>query len=194
MTKTRMILKKLHHTMLTTTEMIEGFIPGYSKTYEAMRKKIKGYTYPQKLSSQQWKRQQEKVFYTLLSRLKEHGLLEKQRIGLMSLWKITKKGIKYLEESENNQTEALPKKNYSKSLDNSFNIIIFDIPEKFKYKRIWLRQQLKKLDFIILQKSVWIGKYKIPEEFMYDIETLKLLPYIHILKVYKTGSLANLKL
>ena len=194
MTKTRMILKKIHHVVLTTAELMESFIPGYSETYEAMHKKVRGCTYPQKPNPQQWKRQQEKTFYTLLSRLKEHDLIEKQKTGSKSLWKITKKGTEYLEKSENNQTEVLPRKDYSKSLDRVFNIVIFDIPEKFKHKRIWLRQQLKNLDFVMLQKSVWIGKYKIPEGLVYDIETLKLLPYIHILKVYKTGSIANLKL
>jgi len=194
MTKTQIILKKLRHATLTTAEIIESFLPGYSETYEAMRKKIKGYTYPQKLSPQQWKRQQERIFYTLLSRLKEHELVKKQGIGPKSLWEITQKGIENLEKIKINPTKDFPKENYSKSLDKFLNIVVFDIPEKFKYKRVWLRQQLKKLDFVMLQRSVWIGKYKIPEEFIYDLETLKLLTYIHILKVHKTGSLINLEL
>jgi CRISPR/Cas system-associated endoribonuclease Cas2 len=43
--------------------------------------------------------------------------------------------------------------------------VLFDIPEKRRKIRNWLRDQLKEWDFELVQKSVWIGKGPLPKEF-----------------------------
>ena len=43
----------------------------------------------------------------------------------------------------------------------------------------------------MLQKSVWIGKNKIPEEFLKALAELDLMNFIHILKISKTGTIAE---
>ena len=114
-------------------------------------------------------------------------------MGLGFVWQITPKGIGKLKLMADKNTANIPKKSYEILKDTDWNLVIFDIPEKFKRKRVWLREQLKDFGFTLLQKSVWIGKYKIPEEFIYDLRNLKLLPYIHIFKIHKRGSLTNLE-
>lgn len=41
-------------------------------------------------------------------------------------------------------------------------IVIFDIPEKKRKVRDWIRGQLSLWDYTMLQKSVWIGKGEFP--------------------------------
>lgn len=86
----------------------------------------------------------------------------------------------------------LPHRNYKKEGDNGFNIIIFDIPEKERFKRDWIRQNLTPLGFNMLQKSVWIGRSKLPREFLKDLSNLNLVKYVHIFKIAKTGTIKNI--
>ena len=44
-------------------------------------------------------------------------------------------------------------------------MVLFDIPEKKRKIRNWLRQQLKLWDFEMLQQSVWLGNGALPKEF-----------------------------
>jgi DNA-binding transcriptional regulator PaaX len=52
-------------------------------------------------------------------------------------------------------------------------LIIFDIPEKKKKVREWIRNQIKDWDFKMIQKSVWIGYGPLPEEFFKRLKILK---------------------
>ena len=191
MNKTEIILSKLRHRVLSTAELIEELLPGYYATYQAMRKKISGNTYPEKISKEEYARQQEKSFYTLLSRLHQDGMIQRKKSGMKSIWNITKMGLGKLEKVLKSIKANLPKKFYKKIPDESLTIIIFDIPEKFKGRRVWLRKNLRALGFSLLQKSVWAGRCGVPEEFMYDLKSLRLLPFLHIFKVQKGGSLPD---
>ncbi|MBI5153222.1 MAG: CRISPR-associated endonuclease Cas2 [Parcubacteria group bacterium] len=86
----------------------------------------------------------------------------------------------------------MEKQAYEKKEDTQLNIVLFDIPEPERKKREWLRQELNYLGFTMLQRSVWAGKIKIPKEMLEDLEHYKLLPYIEIIAVTKTGTLKKL--
>jgi hypothetical protein len=47
--------------------------------------------------------------------------------------------------------------------DGRWRMIIFDVPEKKRRYRDYLRQMLKTLDFKELQKSIWVTPYPIPD-------------------------------
>jgi len=192
MTKTEIILKKLRHSALTTGELIESCMPSYQETYKTMQRKMRGDIAPLRLSDAQQKRLQEKSFFSLLSRLKRQGLVEKQKLGSISHWKTTPKGLQKIKNGVKIlKTAFFPKRSYPLDKDCALTIVLFDIPEKFKLKRTWLRNNLKNLEFRMLQKSAWIGESKVPEEFIFDMEQLEILEYVHILKVQKKGSLIN---
>ena len=53
-------------------------------------------------------------------------------------------------------------------------IISFDIPEKNRVKRNWLRNQIKIFGYTMLQQSLWIGPGSLPKEFMKRLEDLKI--------------------
>ncbi len=86
----------------------------------------------------------------------------------------------------------LPGRDYKKEKQDQVIIISFDIPEKLRHKRNWLREVIKNLGFKMIHQSVWIGKTKIPKELINDLDDLKILEYIEIFEVTKGGTLRKL--
>ncbi|KKQ88115.1 MAG: hypothetical protein UT09_C0003G0017 [Parcubacteria group bacterium GW2011_GWF2_38_8] len=65
-------------------------------------------------------------------------------------------------------------------------MVLFDIPEKKRKTRNWLRSQLKLWDFEMLQQSVWLGKGPLPKEFN---ARLCLLDINECVKIFKIQSI-----
>lgn len=139
----------------------------------------------------EWQRQEEKRFYALLAKLRNEGMVEKNKFDGKALWKLTEAGLKKLSILKERGAGNFPEKKYKKEKSKDLTVVIFDIPEKFKHKRAWLRERLKELGFRLLQKSVWMGNYQLPADFIHDLRDLQILSCLHILKVYRTGSLIN---
>jgi len=133
-------------------------------------------------------------FNDLLYRLKKDGLVEEIKKNNGHFLKITPKGKERLINLRIKKSEYLFQPKYAIKKENSVKIIIFDIPETEKRKRFWIRFALKNLDFNMLQKSVWIGKTKLPEEFIYHLRKYNLLSYVEIFEISKVGSLKQLSL
>lgn len=113
-----------------------------------------------------------------LSRLKKNGYVE----NMEGNWRITNKGNEYLDA----RAEVL------RQFDSPFTqkspknlIVLFDIPEHARNKRDWLRWHLKKFDYEMIQRSVWIGPSPLPKDFVNYLKSIKLHKYI---KTYKTPS------
>lgn len=45
-------------------------------------------------------------------------------------------------------------------------IVMYDIPFEKKKERDWFRRQLKNFDYIMIQKSVWVGPSPLPKSFI----------------------------
>jgi len=139
----------------------------------------------------EYRRQQN--FYSILNQLKNQGLIEKKinkKRG--SIWKITKKGLERLKLIKKKEIFYKKSINYKKEIDDKIRIVIFDIPEKERHKRTWLRAVLVSLGFSMLQRSVWIGENKIPEQFLYDLRKREMLSYIQIFEISKKGTIAQI--
>lgn len=63
-------------------------------------------------------------------------------------------------------------------------LLIYDIPHTLKRERDWFRRQLKSFDFIMIQKSVWVGPSPLPADFTAYLKVLGLQ------KEFKTFKLA----
>lgn len=129
-------------------------------------------------------RENKQRFYLMLSKLKRDGLIEKKAGG----WVVTALGKLKL----TSDRKEMPNRGYSKEQDNLLKIVIFDVPEKFRSKRAWLRRQLSSLGFKMMQHSVWVGKVKIPHEFINDLRDLEMVNYVDIFEITKTGSLRHI--
>lgn len=64
-------------------------------------------------------------------------------------------------------------------------LLMYDIPHVRKKERDWFRRQLKNFDFIMIQKSVWVGPSPLPTDFM------TYLKRIGLQKEFKTFKLAK---
>jgi DNA-binding transcriptional regulator PaaX len=62
-------------------------------------------------------------------------------------------------------------------------MVLFDIPEKKRKTRNWLRLQLKLWGFKMIQQSVWLGKGPLPNEFTERLNLLGISKCVKILKV-----------
>lgn len=131
-------------------------------------------------------------YYNLLSYLKRDGLLEENIRASGKLLSLTKKGLERLALLKARQKSKLPELKYETRKNDVFIIVSFDVPERERRKRDWLREALKHLGLILVQKSVWMGKVKIPKEFLDDLRRLSLAEYVEIFEINKTGSLAHL--
>src|ERR1035437_7666189 len=52
--------------------------------------------------------------------------------------------------------------------DNSSKnlIVMYDIPSDMKKERDWFRRHLKRFNYIMVQKSVWVGPSPLPKDFL----------------------------
>lgn len=84
-----------------------------------------------------------KTVSNVIARARSHGWLKKDM-------KLTEEGKKRLE-------ELFPVPLTRKPWDKTWHLVIFDIPERLRYKRNILREKLRNLGFGELQKSVWVS-------------------------------------
>ncbi|KKS83104.1 MAG: hypothetical protein UV58_C0001G0031 [Candidatus Wolfebacteria bacterium GW2011_GWC1_43_10] len=133
-------------------------------------------------------------YYQIIRRLSEDNLIEKSKKGRSLFISITQKGRNFLRRIISSKHKSLDPYIYKDNLSKSDSVIIvaFDIPEKLRFRRKQIREVLKSLDFKMVQKSVWVGKNKIPDDFIKDLRDLKLLVYIDIFSINKSGSLKNI--
>ncbi len=159
----------------------------YNKAYKEDILNIK-----KELSKEEWKKINNR-FLSMISRLEKDGLVEKSGMKSNYFFKITKKGKEKRNTLRRLKKNALPKNIFSKNISNRFSMVIFDIPEKDKRKRDWLRVSLVSMGFEMVQKSVWMGKVKVSKEFIKALEDLNIINFIEIFQITKTGSLKSLK-
>jgi CRISPR associated protein Cas2 len=53
-------------------------------------------------------------------------------------------------------------------------LVIYDIPDNKKIVRDWFRRQLRSFDFIMIQRSVWVGPSPLPAEFVTYVKEIGL--------------------
>jgi len=140
------------------------------------------------ISSYQRERQK---YYMMLSKLKKEGLVKEAFRQKKKLLTVTDKGREKLKNLKNSIEARLPK-NYPIESGNKIIVVAFDIPERDKKRRNWLREILKTLNFSMVQKSVWIGKTKIPQELLGDLLKFHLMECVEIFEINKTGSLRHI--
>jgi len=136
-------------------------------------------------------RRAEQRYYNLIYKLKRDNLIKEIARGDKKFFTLTKKGKAKLSLLKERNSKKLPMTFYQKEEGDKFVIVAFDVPEKEKRKREWLRACLKHLGLKMVQKSVWIGKVKIPKQFVDDLFKLKLIDFVEIFEISKTGSLEH---
>ena len=78
--------------------------------------------------------------------------------------------------------------------DRKWRIVIFDIPEKKRPARDALRQEMKKLGFLELQKSVWVFPYECRNAIDFLVELFEIRNHVRYLVVSEMTYDADLRL
>jgi DNA-binding transcriptional regulator PaaX len=164
--------------MSLSNNILNILFGGYSASYRHMWRIILGSTYPTKNRNTSVSKE---TLYTTLARLKRNGYAVKKD----NEWVITRKGKEYFRKKINFLLPSHSRphsSDRSKTKKNGNIIVAFDIPEKYRRKRDWLRSELIFLDFTPIQKSVWFGSAPLPQKFIENLNSLKIL---HCLKFFK---------
>ena len=67
-------------------------------------------------------------------------------------------------------------------------VVMYDIPESQKKERDWFRRHLRKFDYIMIQRSVWVGPSPLPKDFLNYVKIIGLLNQVRTLKLAKPYS------
>lgn len=110
-----------------------------------------------------------------LERLVAQGIVKKKGAGFL----LSEEGKKLFEHM------GLRRKFLNKKWDKKYRLVIFDIPEKKKHDREWLREELYLLEYVQLQESVFISKHSLPEDIIDEIQKRKLDDHVNYLLVNK---------
>jgi DNA-binding transcriptional regulator PaaX len=78
--------------------------------------------------------------------------------------------------------------------DGKWRLVMFDVPEKLKYRRDILREKLKELNFFELQKSVFVHPYPCLDEITFVVEFYEIRSFVRCGDVTKLTNEAELRL
>lgn len=110
--------------------------------------------------------------------MKKRGFIEKRN----SKWCATPTGKKFLQR----KIDLLKQFQNNFSKDTSRNLLVmYDIPESKKAEREWFRWHLKKFNFIMIQRSVWVGPSPLPKPFEEYLKKIKLRECLKTFKLAK---------
>ena len=127
--------------------------------------------------------------YQQLYLLRKDGLVAEKRGDM----RLTRRGEAKLETLRKRLEKMLPAPpRYPSALSDEIIIISFDIPERERRKRAWLRAVLTNMEFKLYHKSLWVARIKIPAEFIEDLVRYRLAGYVAIFAVTRHGTLKKI--
>lgn len=185
-TITEKILELLQVQAEVAVHLFEIFATDRATSYQRARRPVREF----QTDWAEWYRKRQ-AFHALLNKLKRDGLIMQKERVRGAPWHLTPSGAKRLAniKEKGNKFAELPRPQYENNGDTAVVIIAFDVPEKERRKRRWLRAALHSLEFRKIQRSVWMGQRSIPQEFIKDLKGCSLLPYVQIFSVNRSGTL-----
>lgn len=184
------ILEIVGEAATSSADLVSAFLSaGYGASYGKLSRELR------KAESEREARAHKRRAEALLRRRYHNIVSWLQRENLIvknaGAFRITSRGRRKLQLLRERKGRELPETAYPREKASRVIIVAFDVPEKYRRKRSWLRTALKELGLRMVQKSLWIGKTKIPTQFLDDLRELKLVEYIEIFEVDKAGTLEH---
>lgn len=130
-------------------------------------------------------------FHRTLQYMKRQGLVTKRGARHGMQWTLTRHGIEKLAMYRKRRADLFSGAHVSFPAPHGggLTIVAFDIPEKERRKRDWIRRCLVEMDFKPLQKSVWTARGGVHEDFVEALRERNLLNAVHIFGVTKHGTI-----
>lgn len=138
----------------------------------------------------QWKKINREKLYRDITDLEKHKYI---RYRKKSEWwdiELTEKGIKEARKIKLDKIKIKKQKKW----DGKWRMVLFDIPEVKRVGRDALRQKIKKLGFVELQKSVFINPYPCKKEIDTVIKFFRVEKFVQQCVVTKLNNSSNKKL
>lgn len=155
---------------MTLVEELLVILSNYPGGYRLMQHIIRG-DFPHSIHALKTPRTSVPTFRTTLARLKARGLVTSHG----GIWKITGAGRRFLSSPFRYRAHRSDERGKGKKKDL---VVAFDIPERFRAKRDWIRIELSYLGFVKLQQSVWLGPSPLPEDFVRSLQELDVLAFM----------------
>ena len=130
-------------------------------------------------------------YYNMLSVLKRDGLIVPQERSSGRFFALTQKGKQRLRRLRAQAKDQLPSSQYEHISSDTFIIVAFDIPERERRKRAWLRYALRSIGLHMVQKSLWMGKVKVPQELLDGLRRLRIAQHVEIFEIRRAGTLRH---
>ncbi len=189
------ILEKIGEATIEMAELWEAIcVAGYGASQgEILR--IKEKKHSERAQSRKEREKEMRLLYkysNLLSKLKRENCIVENKKDGRRFFTLTFLGHRKRKKLHEQLSDSPPPPYYPHEKGTKILIVTFDIPESMRRKRDWLRAVLKNMELQMVQKSVWIGKTKIPEDFLEDLRELKLLEFVEIFEISNTGSLHHI--
>lgn len=128
-----------------------------------------------------------------IQELKADGLIASDGAGKKPVYEILRRGRSWLEHKKDVIPAILAEKIYAKESSDKFTIVAYDIPQSRHAYRNWLRKKLIGLGMRMLQRSVFVGRIKIPQELVTDLAEHSLLDFVEIFEITRRGTLRSSK-
>lgn len=153
-------------TMLSFLEKQGGAL--LSEFFEALEPGI--YTKRlKKASGKELRKREEKNIRTTLWRLEQKGLVSKNK----KQYHLTAYGSRIVHVFQGG----------GKEWDGKWRMVIFDIPERNRHDRNWLRGKLLSMEYKPLQRSVFIGRYPLEEETYEGLLEKRLIQFVRLMTI-----------
>jgi len=117
-----------------------------------------------------------KAVYDALYRLQQQGLVTKQQNGYL----VTAEGVQLIH-------------NFFPKRDGVWKLIIFDIPERQRQVRNFLRQKLQALGFKKWQNSIWVSPYALDPELEAELQQLAQKYFVRLIRTTEVNYDKDLK-
>ncbi len=123
-----------------------------------------------------------------IARLRKRGLVMQGEHNGKTTVHLTKEGQRQVLGYKLDDMRIKPQKHW----DGKWRVVVFDIPEKYKYARNVFASKLKELGFHQLQRSVWVCPHPCEEEIAFLREVYEIGPFVRTLTVEKMDIEADL--
>lgn len=131
---------------------------------------------------------QRKSFYNALKRLERKHLVGVRHRGGREEWYLTEAGGRLVRRLKMKFAYARQRR-----WDRKWRLVIFDIPERIRGRRDFLRKELTSFGFHQLQKSVWVTPYPLPEDFVPFVAELGLGKHFRVVTAEAISEDADLR-
>lgn len=184
------LLQILQRGAETTVGLMGAMTTGYADSRRRLNQ-LSRYGTPSFQSDWAESYRERQRFHKLLNQLKREGLIANEGKPRRALWQLTPKGLQRLPYAL--AKAKIPTPQYERKRDGTWKVVIYDVPERERGKRLWIRRALASLGFSFLQESVWTGTSAIPRAFLDDLREMRMIHYVQIFEVSKRGTIELVK-